>query len=197
MSIGLARVRAQIEEAIRVKASLLADTGLLTSIGQVTDVVVTALGRGGKIFFAGNGGSAADAQHLAAEFVSRFAFDRPGLAAQSLATDTSIITAIGNDYGYERLFARQLQANARKQDVFFGITTSGRSKNIIAAFQECRALGLTSVALAGTGGDLEGNVDYVLRVPSAETARIQECHILIGHVICAEVELRLFSGDIS
>ena len=184
----LQRLQSEIERSIQVKHAILADLDLLSRIEEVTNVVVDALTVGGRVFFGGNGGSAADAQHLAAEFVSRLAFDRPGLAAQSLATDTPILTAIGNDYGYERVFARQIQANGRRGDGFIGITTSGRSKNIIVAFEECRNVGISAVALAGRGGDLEGTVDYVLRVPSEETARIQESHIMIGHIICAEVE---------
>ncbi len=154
--------------------------------------MIEAFQRGNRVIFAGNGGSAADAQHLAAEFVSRFEFDRPGLPSLSLATDTSMLTAIGNDYGYEKLFRRQLEAQARAGDVFVGITTSGRSKNILAAFEACKPLGVTSVALAGTGGELEDKADIVLRVPSGHTPRIQECHILIGHLLCAQVELAMF-----
>ena len=154
--------------------------------------MIEALRRGNRIIFAGNGGSAADAQHLAAEFVSRFEFDRPGLPALSLATDTSMITAIGNDYGYERLFLRQLQAQARSGDIFFGLTTSGKSPNVLAAFAACEELRVTSVALCGLGGELEGKVDHLLRIPSRHTPRIQECHILVGHVICGEVELGMF-----
>lgn len=191
---ALLRCRAEIENSIAVKSATLAAAGLLDTVVNIIDTVAESLSTGGKILFAGNGGSAADAQHLAAEFVSRLNFDRPGLPAHSLATDTSIITSIGNDYGYERLFARQIQAFGRKPDVFFGITTSGRSKNIIAAFEESRERGLTSVALAGAGGELEGKVDYLVRIPSNVTARIQECHIMVGHVICAEVERRLFSS---
>jgi D-sedoheptulose 7-phosphate isomerase len=129
---------------------------------------------------------------LAAEFVSRFEFDRPGLPSLSLATDTSMITAIGNDYGYDKLFRRQLEAQARPGDMFVGITTSGRSKNVLAAFEACAALKVASVALCGTSGELEGKVDIVLRAPSAHTPRIQECHILIGHMLCAQVELAMF-----
>jgi D-sedoheptulose 7-phosphate isomerase len=190
---AVTRFRAEIEQSIAVKSAVLANVPLLKAVGDVINAVLTALNAGGKVFFAGNGGSAADAQHLAAEFVSRLNFDRPGLPAQSLATDTSIITAIGNDYGYERLFARQIQAYAREKDVFFGISTSGRSKNILEAFEECRARRLTSVALSGLGGELEGKVDHLIRIPSNVTARIQECHILIGHIICSEVERRLFA----
>jgi D-sedoheptulose 7-phosphate isomerase len=186
------RINESIVNSIVVKQNLLADLALIYEINKVINVIVTAVKRGNRVIFAGNGGSAADAQHLAAEFVSRFEFDRPGLPALSLSTDTSMITAIGNDYGYERLFLRQLQAQARPGDVFVGITTSGRSANVLRAFEACRELQVTSVALCGLGGELEGNVDHLLRAPSRHTPRIQECHILIGHMICAEVELQIF-----
>jgi D-sedoheptulose 7-phosphate isomerase len=185
--------RRGIEESIAVKQRLLADDELMQRAWQVAQLMADTVERGNRVLFAGNGGSAADAQHLAAEFVSRFEFDRPGLPALSLAADTSMLTAIGNDYGYEQLFRRQLEAQARAGDLFVGITTSGRSKNVLAAFERCNALGVASVALCGQGGDLESKVDHVLRVPSAQTPRIQECHILLGHLMCAHVESRLFS----
>lgn len=181
-----------VADSISVKQKLLADHALVQKIENVIETVVSAVKRGNRIIFAGNGGSAADAQHLAAEFVSRFEFDRPGLPALSLSTDTSMITAIGNDYGYERLFLRQLQAQARPGDVFVGITTSGKSPNVLRAFEACKDLQVTSVALCGLGGELDNKVDHVLRVPSHHTPRIQECHILIGHIICAEVEQQIF-----
>jgi D-sedoheptulose 7-phosphate isomerase len=184
----------QIQASIAVKQALLADPPALAMIQGVADVLLAASRRGNRVFFAGNGGSAADAQHLAAEFVSRFEFDRPGLPAMSLSTDTSMLTAIGNDYGYEQLFARQLQAQAKPGDVLVGITTSGSSKNILKAFAECKALGVTSVALCGQGGELDGLVDYAVRVPSRHTPRIQEAHILIGHMWCAHVEQELFGA---
>lgn len=193
MNTPLQNLRQGIEDSITTKQRLLADKPLLDRIVTVTEMIVTALQRGNRVLFAGNGGSAADAQHLAAEFVSRFEFDRPGLPALALSTDTSMLTAIGNDYGYDLLFKRQLQAQARPGDVFVGITTSGRSRNVLAAFEACAAAGVTSVALCGLGGELEDKVDHVLRVPSSHTPRIQECHILIGHMICAEVELQIFS----
>lgn len=188
----VARIKQSISDSIQVKQDLLANDDLISRIEKVSLLMVEALQRGNRVIFAGNGGSAADAQHLAAEFVSRFEFDRPGLPALSLATDTSMITAIGNDYGYERLFIRQLQAQARSGDVFVGLTTSGRSPNILAAFQACPGIGVTSVALCGLGGELEGKVDHLLRVPSRHTPRIQECHILVGHMLCAEVEMQVF-----
>lgn len=189
----LSSLRAGIEESIAVKQRMLSDLDLLNSVVVVGNILVDAVRRGNRIIFAGNGGSAADAQHLAAEFVSRFEFDRPGLPALSLSTDTSMITAIGNDYGYEFLFRRQLEAQARSGDVFVGITTSGKSKNVLAAFMRCKDLGVTSVALAGIGGALEEHVDFVLRVPSSSTPRIQESHITLGHMLCAQVELAMFA----
>lgn len=186
------RFKEAIVNSISVKQQLLADDALIKNIAKVTNVIVEAVKRGNRPIFAGNGGSAADAQHLAAEFVSRFEFDRPGLPALSLSTDTSMITAIGNDYGYEQLFLRQLQAQARPGDVFVGITTSGKSPNILRAFEACKAMQVTSVVLCGLAGELEGKVDYAIRAPSLHTPRIQECHILIGHMLCAEVELQMF-----
>lgn len=193
MENQLNALRQGIEESIHVKQKVLADEALLRHVVEVGELMVSALSKGLRIIFAGNGGSAADAQHLAAEFVSRFEFDRPGLPAMSLTTDTSMLTAIGNDYGYEKLFRRQLEAQARAGDVFVGITTSGRSKNVLAAFDACKGLGVTSVALCGLGGELEQRVEHVLRVPSHSTPRIQESHILLGHMLCSHVELRMFS----
>lgn len=185
-------LRAGIEASIATKKALLADHVLLDRIVEAGARMVGAFTAGNRVIFAGNGGSAADAQHLAAELVSRFAFDRPGLPSLSLSTDTSMLTAIGNDYGYERLFSRQLEAQAKQGDIFVGITTSGRSRNVLAAFEVCRSLGVTSIALCGRSGDLEPLADIVLRMPSAHTPRIQECHILVGHMLCAQVELSLF-----
>ncbi|QGZ60706.1 D-sedoheptulose-7-phosphate isomerase [Paraburkholderia acidisoli] len=188
---ALQQLKDGIEDSIAAKKALLADEPTLRKIVTVAEAMTETFKRGNRVIFAGNGGSAADAQHLAAEFVSRFEFDRPGLPSLSLSTDTSMLTAIGNDYGYEKLFRRQLEAQARAGDMFVGITTSGRSKNILAAFEVCKDLGVTSVALCGLNGDLNG-VDHVLRAPSAHTPRIQECHILIGHMLCAHVELDIF-----
>lgn len=182
-----------IEESIKVKQLILEDRALLEEVVNAAAIMTQALKRGNRVIFAGNGGSAADAQHLAAEFVSRFEFDRPGLPALSLSTDTSMMTAIGNDYGYELLFKRQLEAQARPGDVFVGITTSGRSKNILAAFESCLKLEVTSIALCGLGGELDTLVDHVIRAPSHSTPRIQEVHITLGHMICAQVELAMFS----
>ena len=185
-------LRQTIIASIAVKQALLADQPLLESIVRVGDLMVKSFREGNRVIFAGNGGSAADAQHLAAEFVSRFEFDRPGLPSLSLSTDTSMITAIGNDYGYEKLFRRQLEAQARPGDLFVGITTSGRSKNVLAAFDACKSLRVTSVALCGLAGEFNSTVDHVLRAPSMHTPRIQECHVLMGHMLCAHVETAIF-----
>jgi D-sedoheptulose 7-phosphate isomerase len=152
--------------------------------------------QGGKILLAGNGGSAADAQHIAGEFVSRFAFDRPGLPAIALTTDSSILTAIGNDYGYEKLFARQVQALGQKGDVFIAYSTSGKSPNILFALQEARARGLVCVGLTGNlGGPMSEICDHLLEVPSPDTPKIQEGHLVLGHILCGLVENEIFKGN--
>lgn len=193
MDEQLNALRTGIEASMAVKKDLLRDAALLDKVVRIGNLMTETVRRGNRVIFAGNGGSAADAQHLAAEFVSRFEFDRPGLPSLSLATDTSMITAIGNDYGYDKLFRRQLEAQGRHGDMFVGITTSGRSKNVLEAFSICKGMGIVSVALCGRGGELEPLVDHVLRVPSSHTPRIQECHILLGHMLCAQVELAMFS----
>lgn len=186
--INVAAVKAMILDSLAAKQKVLEDAALLDGIVQIALLVEQALRAGNKLMLAGNGGSAADAQHIAAEFVSRFEFDRPGLPSIALTTDTSMLTAIGNDYGYEHVFSRQVQANGRGGDVFIGISTSGNSKNVIQAVDACKAMGITTVALCGAGGKLRELCDYALPVPSTHTPRIQENHILIGHAICALVE---------
>jgi D-sedoheptulose 7-phosphate isomerase len=190
----LTTIRSTIEASISVKQSILADERLLGEISALGQLCIAAYRRGNRVILAGNGGSAADAQHLAAEFVSRFEFDRPGLPALALTTDTSMLTAIGNDYGYEQLFKRQLQANGRSGDVFIGISTSGNSKNVLAALECCREQQITPVGLAGTQGRIGELCELCIRVPSINTARIQEAHIMIGHIVCGIVESALFSA---
>jgi D-sedoheptulose 7-phosphate isomerase len=185
-------VRQQIAASISVKQEILGSQSIIDKLVEVAGVCISAFRRGNRVLLAGNGGSAADAQHIAAEFVSRFEFDRPGLPSIALTTDTSMLTAIGNDYGFERLFLRQLEANGRNGDVFIGISTSGNSKNILLALENCRRLGITSVGLAGSGGQIQSKCDHVIAVPSTHTARIQESHIMIGHIICGLVESALF-----
>ena len=185
-------IQAQITESVQVKQKLLSDIELLEKMAAVADVVVTAYRAGHKTMWAGNGGSAADAQHMAGELVNKFTFDRPGLAALSLSTDTSIITAVGNDYGFDRLFARQVEAQGCTGDVFIGISTSGKSPNLVAALDACRAKGITSVAIVGANPCPMDNYDHVIHVPSTVTPRIQECQTLIGHILCYIVEQKLF-----
>jgi len=186
-------IRSQVESSIRVKQALLNDPELLKLIEKVSKLVINAYKNGNKTLLAGNGGSAADAQHIAAEFVSRFYFDRPGLPSIALTTDTSMLTAIGNDYGFERLFARQLQAQGNEGDIFIGISTSGNSPNVIKAFEACKQKGILSIGLTGmSGGKMAEICDICIRVPSNDTPRIQEVHILIGHIICLIVEQELF-----
>jgi D-sedoheptulose 7-phosphate isomerase len=183
----------QIAKSIKVKNDLLADMSLIDNIEKVADMIIFAYRAGNKTLLAGNGGSAADAQHIAGEFVSKFYFDRPGIASIALTADTSIITAIGNDYGYEKLFERQVQAQGVKGDVFIGISTSGNSENIVKALVACKSKGIFTVGLTGDkGGKMKDYCDVCIAVPSCETPRIQESHILIGHIICCIVEENLF-----
>lgn len=185
-------VKAQVAESVRVKQAILADETLLEKIAAVAGIIVDAYKAGHKTMWAGNGGSAADAQHMAGELVNKFSFDRPGLAALSLSTDTSIITAVGNDYGFDRLFARQIEAQGCAGDVFIGISTSGKSRNLVEALGACRAKGITSVAIVGANPCPMDDYDFVIHVPSVETPRIQECQTLIGHILCYIVEQELF-----
>jgi len=188
-------IRRQIETSIAVKTALLADHLLLQQIDQLSRTCVASLRAGGKIIFAGNGGSFADAQHLSAEFTSRFQFDRAPLPSLALGTNNSTISAIGNDYGYERVFAREIQAIARSDDVFVAISTSGNSPNILKAVDAARDLGVSITGLTGEhGGELKKLCDCIC-VPSMETARIQECHILIGHILCGLVEREYFERE--
>ncbi|MES2884327.1 MAG: D-sedoheptulose 7-phosphate isomerase [Pseudomonadota bacterium] len=188
-------VKQMVRDSLAAKQKVLADEALLASVVTVSQVVEKAFRAGNKVMLAGNGGSAADSQHIAAEFVSRFEFDRPGLPSIALTTDTSMLTAIGNDYGYEKVFSRQVQANGRAGDVFIGISTSGNSKNVIKAVEQCKAMGIITVALCGAGGVLKDLCDYALPVPSTHTPRIQENHILIGHAICAMVEEAIWGAE--
>ncbi|MDU4961125.1 MAG: D-sedoheptulose 7-phosphate isomerase [Sporomusaceae bacterium] len=186
-------IKQQILASSDVKLAIFENNELLVLIEQVAKKIVLAYKAGHRTLIAGNGGSAADAQHIAGEFVSRFYFDRPGLPSIALTTDTSILTAIGNDYGYDALFARQIQANGVSGDVFLGISTSGNSANILNAIEECKKQGILAVGLTGaTGGRMKGLCDYCIQVPSAETPRIQESHIMIGHILCAIVEAEIF-----
>ena len=167
----------------------------MTKVVNLADRCVVSLNSGGKIIFCGNGGSFADAQHLSAEFTSRFLFDRPGLASIALGTNCSAMTAIGNDYGYENVFSREIEAIANPADLIIAITTSGNSVNIIKSIEAAERKNVTAVVLAGKGmGKLKDKTN-TLNVPSTDTARIQECHILLGHIICGIVEATIFKAN--
>jgi D-sedoheptulose 7-phosphate isomerase len=185
-------IRRQLEESARLKQSF---SGELTDrIAQFAEKSAAALRGGGKIVFFGNGGSAADALHLAAELVVRLRTERPGLAALALTTNPSVLTAAGNDYGFEQIFSRQIESLVSKHDILVALTTSGNSPNVIRGMETGRARGAYLVALTGeTGGRLGGKVDLLLNVPSNDAQRIQECHITIGHIACSLIE-RLAQG---
>lgn len=188
-------ITAQIQETQRVMSAMLADEALLARVEAAAEACIHAMKRGNKLLLAGNGGSAADAQHIAGEFVSRFAFDRPGLPAIALTTDTSILTAIGNDYGYDKLFARQVQAHAQKGDIFIAYSTSGKSPNLVAALQEAKNRGVVCIGMTGNrGGPMKELCDHYLEVPSADTPKIQEGHAVLGHILCGLVERALFKA---
>jgi len=183
----------QIQESIEVKFRLLHDKALIELIDTVAQKCTDVYHNGCKTLLAGNGGSAGDAQHIAGEFVSRFNFNRPGIPSLALTTDTSILTAISNDYGFDQLFARQIEAHGQKGDMFFAISTSGNSKNIIEALKVAKGKNIITVGLTGqTGGEMAKFCDFCIKVPSSETPRIQESHIMIGHIICSIVENNLF-----
>lgn len=187
------RVKEAIEENIELMNSILHDTIFMSQISQLADIMVKSLRRGGTIFFCGNGGSAADAQHLAAELSGRFYFDRAPLPAEALHCNTSYLTAIANDYGFEHVYERLIKGNGKKGDVLVGLSTSGNSLNITKAFETAKNLDITTIAFTGeNGGKLKEIADYILQIPSTDTPRIQEAHILIGHIICELIETEMF-----
>jgi D-sedoheptulose 7-phosphate isomerase len=189
-----ALITSSIQDSIKVKEALLEDNVLLTQIADVIKEFVSALSNGHKILLFGNGGSAADAQHIAAEFVGRFQMERTPLPALALTVNTSALTGIGNDYAYENVFSRQIEALGQAGDVAVGITTSGKSPNVIKALAAAKAKGIVTVALTGKFGTLLHEVSkYCLCVPSDQTPRIQESHILIGHIVSQVTELELFA----
>lgn len=186
-------VREEIAQSIATKQAILDNDEILAKIEQAAQIMTDAYRNGHSALLAGNGGSAADAQHLAGELVNQFYFARPGIPAHSLSTDTSVMTAIGNDIGYKYLFSRQIEAQGTKGDVFIGISTSGNSENIVEALKACRAKGITSIGFTGSKPcKMDDLADLCIKVPSDCTPRIQESHILIGHIICAIVEENLF-----
>lgn len=191
-------ITSKIAESIAVKTSLLQNTDLISKIEKVAKQIVETFEADGKVLFCGNGGSAADAQHLAAEFSGRFYFDRQPLFAEALHVNTSYLTAVANDYSFDEVYARLVKAKARKGDVVIGLSTSGNSENIIRAFRKAKELGALTVALTGsTGGAMRDEADILINVPSKDTPRIQESHILVGHIICEIVEQELFQNIIN
>ena len=187
------RVSGSIRASIAVKELLLRNTEVVSLIAKVSELLVDTVDKGNKILLFGNGGSAADAQHIAAEFVGRFAFDRPALPALALSVNSSCVTAIGNDYGFDLVFSRQIEALARPGDMAIGISTSGNSANVLHGLSTAREKGLRTVAFTGcAGGKLKNAAEYCICAPSNETPRIQECHILIGHIISELVEETIF-----
>jgi D-sedoheptulose 7-phosphate isomerase len=187
------QVRTAITASIAAKQLLLADGQIVSTLARVSQILVDALRNGNKLMVFGNGGSAADAQHIAAEFVGRFAFNRPALPALALSVNSSCVTAIGNDYGFDLVFARQVEALARGGDVAVGISTSGNSPNVIRGLEAAGRMGVHTVGFAGAGGGkLKETADFCLCAPSAETPRIQECHILMGHILSEIAEREIF-----
>lgn len=182
-----------IEDSIKAKKQLVADLESLQCFDRAVKHVVQCYQAGGRLYIAGNGGSAADAQHLAAEFVSRLAKDRNSLPAEALTVDSSILTAIGNDYGFENIFSRQLAGKLHANDVFLGITTSGQSPNILKALEQCRASGVKSIIFCGRDGGLaKALADYSIVAPGIATSTIQELHIVLAHTLCECVEVAMF-----
>lgn len=187
-------VKETIEASIEVKELLLNDEQIMSQITDLSKRCIDSLNNGGKIIFCGNGGSFADSQHLSAEFTSRFLFDRPGLPSIALGTNSSSMTAIGNDYGYDNVFSREIESIANEEDVIIAITTSGNSGNILRAIEAAKSRNVYTVILTGAGnGRLPQDIESI-NVPSTDTARIQESHILIGHIICGLAEEAIF-GD--
>jgi len=190
---SVARLKKNLEASIQAKHQLLSDEECLGRFSAAVETVVERYKQGGRIYIAGNGGSAADAQHLAAEFVSKLARDRAPLAAEALTVDSSILTAIGNDYGYDLVFSRQLAGKATAKDVFLGITTSGRSMNILKALEQCRTMSVPSIVFCGQdGGPAKMLADHFVIAPGIATSTIQELHIVLAHTLCECVEVAMF-----
>ena len=182
-----------IQASIDTKNRVLSDQTLIDTVAQVADAMTVAFQNGKKVLFCGNGGSAADAQHLAAEFSGRFYYDRPPLYSEALHVNTSYVTAVGNDYSYDVIYSRMVQAMGREGDVLVGISTSGNSPNVVKALEVANELGMITVGMTGeTGGKMKDVSKFLLNIPSKDTPRIQECHILLGHILCEIVEANLF-----
>ena len=194
ITIKMSQITNLITASISVKQQLLADEKLMALVDKSINIITQAFKNGNKVLFCGNGGSAADAQHLAAEFSGRFYIDRPALPAEALHCNTSYLTAVANDYSYDLIYARLLQGIGNKGDVLIGLSTSGNSKNIIKAFEVAKQKEMITIGFTGTtGGAMKDISDLLINVPSSDTPRIQECHMLIGHIICQLVEEKMFA----
>jgi D-sedoheptulose 7-phosphate isomerase len=186
-------IQSKIQDSINLKSALLTSQPILSSVNNLVNDIISCYKNGGKVLWCGNGGSAADAQHLAAELSGRFYYDRPPLFSEALHVNTSYITAVANDYSYDVIYGRLVQAMGKKGDLLIGLSTSGNSKNVIKAFEKANELGLVTAGFTGqTGGDMKGMTKYLINIPSSDTPRIQECHMLLGHTICEMVEMALF-----
>ena len=188
-------VRSEVTKTVDVMQAILADQALIDTVERVGEACAKSIAGGGKIMFCGNGGSAGDSQHLAAELVGKLVFDRPGMPGLALTVDTSALTAVGNDFGYESVFSRQVEALGRSGDVLIGISTSGRSKNVVKAMAAARARGIVTIAMTGAKhGPKADHADHWIAVPHSETQKIQEGHIVLGHIFCALVEDKIYGG---
>ncbi|MBL7921621.1 MAG: D-sedoheptulose 7-phosphate isomerase [Bacteroidia bacterium] len=186
-------IKSKIEGSISLKTSLLSNTEILNTVNNVVTDIVACYKNGGKVLWCGNGGSAADAQHMAAELSGRFYYDRPPLFSEALHVNTSYTTAVANDYSYDIIYSRLVEAMGKRGDVLIGLSTSGNSGNVLKAIEKANAMGMTTVAFTGeTGGKIKGLSKYLVNIPSTDTPRIQECHMLLGHTICELVEMNLF-----
>ncbi len=186
-------LKSRIQASIDLKTSLLSNDVLLNNVQSIVKDIVTCYKQDGKVLWAGNGGSAADSQHLAAELSGRFYYDRPPLFSEALHVNTSYITAVANDYSYDIIYSRLVKAMGRKGDVLFGLSTSGNSANVIKAFEVANEIGMVTIAFTGeTGGKMKDAAKYLINIPSKDTPRIQECHMILGHTICELVEMELF-----
>ena len=186
-------IKSKIQTSISLKTSLLNNSEILTAVNASVNDIVSSYKSGGKVLWCGNGGSAADAQHLAAELSGRFYYDRPPLFSEALHVNTSYITAVANDYSYDIIFSRLVEAMGKKGDVLIGLSTSGNSGNVIKALEKAREMGIVTVGFTGqTGGKMKDLCDHLINIPSMDTPRIQECHMLLGHTICEMVEMQVF-----
>lgn len=186
-------IQSKLKTSIELKTTLLNNDAILNSVNEAVNIIVATYKNDGKVLWCGNGGSAADAQHLAAELSGRFYYDRPPLFAEALHVNTSYTTAVANDYSYDVIYSRLVKAMGRKGDVLIGLSTSGNSGNVVKAFEEAQQIGMTTIGFTGeTGGKMKPFSDILINIPSTDTPRIQECHMLLGHTICEMVEIALF-----